>query len=327
MRAPGSPRARSTARALDRHARRALRRARRRATVCARRFAAPRRSRRSPASASTHESEALPGALPRRQNAPRRGPFGLYPELLNGTPFTVRSAENSRVWMYRVRAVVLARRVRPAARRRASPRRSATSNPNRTRWRPLPIPRRPRGRLPRRPGHARRRRRSHRAARATRVHLYAANADMIDRSLLERRRRPAHRPADGTLECRTELGWLRVRAGLGRRSSRAAIKFAIGFADGGARAAGCSRSSAGVCACRSAAPSARTASPTRGTSSRRRRRTRTAVPGGLPDRDEARRAQLFAATQEHSPFDVVAWHGNHAPFSLRSLALQRRWAR
>ena len=24
---------------------------------------------------------------------------------------------------------------------------------------------------------------------------------------------------------------------------------------------------------------------------------------------------LFAATMQHSPFDVVAWHGNHAPFS------------
>jgi len=24
---------------------------------------------------------------------------------------------------------------------------------------------------------------------------------------------------------------------------------------------------------------------------------------------------LFAATQPHSPFDVVAWHGNHAPFT------------
>ena len=30
--------------------------------------------------------------------------MGLLPELLSGTPFTVKSAENSRVWMYRIRA-------------------------------------------------------------------------------------------------------------------------------------------------------------------------------------------------------------------------------
>src|SRR6185436_18777600 len=41
---------------------------------------------------STHESEALPGALPRNQNAPRPAPYGLYPELLNGTPFTTKNA-------------------------------------------------------------------------------------------------------------------------------------------------------------------------------------------------------------------------------------------
>ena len=44
-----------------------------------------------PGLGGTHESEALAGALPRTQNAPRRAPYGLYPELLNGTPFTVRS--------------------------------------------------------------------------------------------------------------------------------------------------------------------------------------------------------------------------------------------
>ena len=33
-------------------------------------------------------SEAVAGALPRRQNAPQQAPLGLYVEELNGTSFT-----------------------------------------------------------------------------------------------------------------------------------------------------------------------------------------------------------------------------------------------
>ena len=57
-----------------------------------------RAPRRAPADGPTgpvgfggvHASEAIDGALPKTQNAPRRAPYGLYPELVNGTPFTVR---------------------------------------------------------------------------------------------------------------------------------------------------------------------------------------------------------------------------------------------
>lgn len=47
-------------------------------------------------------SEALPGALPRRQNTPQRPPYGLYPELLSGTAFTVPRAGNKYAWLYRI---------------------------------------------------------------------------------------------------------------------------------------------------------------------------------------------------------------------------------
>jgi homogentisate 1,2-dioxygenase len=46
-------------------------------------------------------SESVPGALPVGRNSPQRPPFGLYAELLSGSAFTAPRAENRRTWMYR----------------------------------------------------------------------------------------------------------------------------------------------------------------------------------------------------------------------------------
>lgn len=54
-----------------------------------------------------YHSEALPGALPRRQNSPQQPPYGLYPELVSGTAFTVPRAKNRYSWLYRIRPSVL----------------------------------------------------------------------------------------------------------------------------------------------------------------------------------------------------------------------------
>eukprot|EP00928_Gymnodinium_smaydae_P080018 TRINITY_DN63824_c0_g1_i1.p1 TRINITY_DN63824_c0_g1~~TRINITY_DN63824_c0_g1_i1.p1 ORF type:complete len:465 (+),score=87.66 TRINITY_DN63824_c0_g1_i1:102-1496(+) len=51
-------------------------------------------------------SEALAGALPRRQNTPQRPAYGLYPELLSGTAFTQPRHQNHYSWLYRVRPSV-----------------------------------------------------------------------------------------------------------------------------------------------------------------------------------------------------------------------------
>lgn len=49
------------------------------------------------------ESEAVPGALPKGRNSPQRPPFGLYAEQLSGTSFTSPRHENRRSWLYRMR--------------------------------------------------------------------------------------------------------------------------------------------------------------------------------------------------------------------------------
>lgn len=51
-------------------------------------------------------SEALVGALPRKQNSPQRPAYGLYPELLSGSAFTVPRVKNRYSWLYRIRPSV-----------------------------------------------------------------------------------------------------------------------------------------------------------------------------------------------------------------------------
>jgi homogentisate 1,2-dioxygenase len=50
---------------------------------------------------NTFESEALSGALPHGRNSPQRVAHGLVAELLSGSAFTAPRAENRRTWMYR----------------------------------------------------------------------------------------------------------------------------------------------------------------------------------------------------------------------------------
>lgn len=52
------------------------------------------------------ETEALPGALPQGQNSPQRCNYGLYAEQLSGTAFTAPRGKNERTWCYRIRPSV-----------------------------------------------------------------------------------------------------------------------------------------------------------------------------------------------------------------------------
>ena len=49
------------------------------------------------------ESEAVAGALPKGRNSPQRPAFGLYTEQLSGSAFTAPRHENRRSWLYRMR--------------------------------------------------------------------------------------------------------------------------------------------------------------------------------------------------------------------------------
>ncbi|MBV1695671.1 MAG: homogentisate 1,2-dioxygenase [Hyphomicrobiales bacterium] len=55
---------------------------------------------------NSFETEALPGALPVGRNSPQKCRYGLYAEQLSGSPFTAPRASNERSWLYRIRPSV-----------------------------------------------------------------------------------------------------------------------------------------------------------------------------------------------------------------------------
>ena len=52
------------------------------------------------------QTEALPGALPVGRNSPQKCPYGLYAEQLSGSPFTAPRTTNERSWLYRIRPTI-----------------------------------------------------------------------------------------------------------------------------------------------------------------------------------------------------------------------------
>jgi homogentisate 1,2-dioxygenase len=55
---------------------------------------------------NSFETEALPGALPVGRNSPQKCAYGLYAEQISGSPFTAPRASNERSWLYRIRPSV-----------------------------------------------------------------------------------------------------------------------------------------------------------------------------------------------------------------------------
>ncbi|MDU9390549.1 homogentisate 1,2-dioxygenase [Pseudomonas sp. zfem002] len=84
-------------------------------------------------------SEALPGALPVGQNSPQKAPYGLYAELLSGTAFTMSRSEQRRTWLYRIRPSALHPAFERLERQLAGGGLGALT-PNRLRWSPLEMP-------------------------------------------------------------------------------------------------------------------------------------------------------------------------------------------
>jgi homogentisate 1,2-dioxygenase len=93
--------------------------------------------------ASYVETEAVAGALPVGRNSPQRVPFGLYAEQLSGTAFTAPRAENRRSWLYRMQPSAAHPPYVPYAKPtllRTAPFTESPPNPNRLRWNPLAYP-------------------------------------------------------------------------------------------------------------------------------------------------------------------------------------------
>ncbi len=91
-------------------------------------------------------TEALPGALPLGRNSPQRPPYGLIAELFSGSAFTAKRHENLRSWMYRIRPSVLQGKYQPHAgcsQFLSAPLERHNLTPQQLRWSPQPEPRNP----------------------------------------------------------------------------------------------------------------------------------------------------------------------------------------
>lgn len=86
------------------------------------------------------QSEALPNALPQHQNSPQEVPYGLYAEQINGSAFTAPRHLNVRSWLYRIRPSVMHEEFKLFSEKNAFERGVDQPPPTQMRWDPIPIP-------------------------------------------------------------------------------------------------------------------------------------------------------------------------------------------
>jgi len=88
-----------------------------------------------------HSSEAVTGALPIGRNSPQKAPHGLYAELLSGSAFTAPRADNHRTWMYRRRPSVVVGGYEPLAHAlwKSGAGEGECASPDPLRWGPTPL--------------------------------------------------------------------------------------------------------------------------------------------------------------------------------------------
>ncbi|MFG2829405.1 homogentisate 1,2-dioxygenase [Streptomyces sp. NPDC048434] len=257
-----------------------------------------------------HSSEAVPGALPVGRNSPQRAPLGLYAEQLSGSAFTEPRDHNHRSWLYRIRPSAAHPPFVRAERRalRSAPFTDCTPDPNRLRWNPLPEPAGPadfldglwtlggNGDATQRTGMA--------------VHLYYANTSMERRVFGNADGELLVVPEHGGLLLRTELGLLHTEPGEVALIPRG-VRFRVELVDGTARGY--------VCENYGRPFQLPDLGPigANGLANARDFRAPVAAYEDVEGPVEVVGkfcGNLWTATYDHSPLDVVAWHGNHVPY-------------
>jgi homogentisate 1,2-dioxygenase len=255
-------------------------------------------------------SEAVPGALPVGRNSPQRPPHGLYAELISGTSFTTPRSDNRRTWTYRIQPSVVHR---PYARTdngliRSAPFNDLDATPTQLRWSPIPIPQRPtdfvegmvtlggNGDVAMQLGMA--------------VHIYAANCSMTERFFYNADGEMLLVPQQGRARLVTELGIIEAAPGEIAIIPRG-LRFRVELPDGPSR--GYVGENYG--------PMFRL--PELGPlGSNGLANPRDFLSPIAAYEDTTQRCcvvakfqgNLWAAEMDHSPLNVVAWHGNLTPY-------------
>ena len=257
------------------------------------------------------ESEALPGALPRGRNSPQRCPYGLYAEQVSGSPFTAPRTTNERTWLYRIRPTVA--HWRPFRRTesgmwRTAPAREAELPPAPMRWDPFPLPGTPMSFIDG----------MHTVTTAgdagtqagMGAHVYLATRSMRDEYFYNADGEMLVVPQQGGLRFCTEFGTIDAVPGEAVVIPRG-VKIRVELHDVSARGYVCENYGGaftlperGLIGANCLANPRDFLTPVAAYEDRDAPGTLTVKWGGT----------LWVADIEHSPLDVVAWHGNYAPY-------------
>ena len=255
-------------------------------------------------------TEAVAGGLPVGQNAPQEHPLGLYTEQFSGSPFTAPRAVNRRTWTYRIRPSVTHRPYEEVGLglMRSGPFLETPTTPNQLRWDPLPLPEAPTdfvdgittlggsGDPSMQTGLA--------------IHLYACNLSMEDRFFYNADGELLIVPQLGALRFDTELGAIEARPGSICVIPRG-VKFRVSVLEGKARGYICENYGL---------PFRLPELGPIGANGLANPRDFETPVAAYEDRDGSFRitakflGRLWSAAIDHSPLDVVAWHGNYAPY-------------
>ncbi|KAM7252453.1 hypothetical protein ACFE04_024336 [Oxalis oulophora] len=260
------------------------------------------------------ESEALPGALPHGQNSPLICPYGLYAEQISGSPTTCPRKLNKRSWLYRIKPSVTHEPFKPrvpAHDRLVSEfdKTNSCAVPAQLQWMPVEIPDSPTdfidglytvygaGSSFLRHGFA--------------VHMYAANKSMDNCAFCSADGDFLIVPQKGRLSVKTEFGRLQVCPDEILVLPQG-LRFAIDLPDG--------PSSGYVAEIFGAHFELPDLGPIGANGLANPRDF--LVPKAWFESDprpgftvvQKFGGELFAAKQDFSPFNVVAWHGNYCPY-------------
>ena len=258
------------------------------------------------------ETESEPGALPKGRNSPQRCPYGLYAEQLSGSPFTAPRAQNERSWLYRIRPSVRHMgSYEPCERSlwRSAPTTHEGELPiGQRRWDPISMPEdgvtfvdgvrtiTTAGDVVAQQGMA--------------THIYLVTASMQDACFLNADGELMFVPEHGAVRLFTEMGILELVPGEIGVIPRGVV-FRVELVDGAARGYLCENYGASF------------ALPERGpigANCMANARDFRVPVAAYEDVERPVQVHIkwcgrhYTSTIEHSPLDVVAWHGNYTPY-------------
>ena len=256
-------------------------------------------------------TESEPGGLPVGQNSPQKHPLGLYTEQVSGSAFSAPRVQNRRTWMYRIRPSVVHEPYQSFEKQtllRSGPFDEAPTPPNQMRWNPLPLPTAPTDfveGIVTMGGNG-----SAAEQEGVGIHIYAANASMTNRFFYNADGELLILPQQGRLRIATECGILEIKPGELTVIPRG-IKFRVELLDESARGYLCENYG----------------QPFRlpdlgpiGANGLANPRDFLAPVAAFDDTEGEFEVvskflgRLWTARYDHSPLDVVAWHGNYTPY-------------